>query len=87
LAIGSSKGPEEASMTRRSRAVALAAALVFAAFVATDFAAAQDPQPSFRVEEAHLDIGTIVAGTIARATFVFHNDGPDDVNIIRAKPS
>ena len=74
-------------MTRRSRAVALAAALVFASFVATDFAAAQDPQPSFRVEEANLDIGTIVAGTIATATFVFHNDGPEDVHIIRAKPS
>ena len=71
-------------MTRHFRAVALAAALVF---VVTHIAAAQDPQPSFRVEEAELDLGTIVAGTIATATFVFHNDGPDDVHIIRAKPS
>jgi len=75
-------------MTRRSRAVALAAALVFVSFVVTDFASAQeDPQPSFRVEKAELDLGTIVAGTIATATFVFHNDGPVDVHIIRAKPS
>jgi len=74
-------------MTRRPRAVALAAALLFAAFVVTHFAAAQEPQPSFWVEEAELDLGTIVAGTIATATFVFHNDGPDDVHIIRAKPS
>lgn len=74
-------------MTRQSRAVALAAALVFTGFMVTDSAAAQDPQPAFRVEEAALDIGTIVAGTLATATFVFHNDGPDDVHIIRAKPS
>ncbi len=74
-------------MTRHFRAVALAAALVFAGFVVTHIAAAQDPEPSFRVEEAELDLGTIVAGTIATATFVFHNDGPDDVHIIRAKPS
>jgi len=74
-------------MTRHFRAVALAAALVFAGLVVTHIAAAQDPQPSFRVEEAELDLGTIVAGTIATATFVFHNDGPDDVHIIRAKPS
>ena len=74
-------------MTRHFRAVALAAALVFAGLVVTHIAAAQDPEPSFRVEEAELDLGTIVAGTIATATFVFHNDGPDDVHIIRAKPS
>ena len=74
-------------MTRHSRAVALAAALVFTSFFVADFAAAQDPQPSFRVEEADLDLGTIVAGTIATAIFVFHNDGPEDVHIIRAKPS
>ena len=74
-------------MTRHFRAVALAAALVFAGFVVTHITAAQDPEPSFRVEEAELDLGTIVAGTIATATFVFHNDGPDDVHIIRAKPS
>jgi len=74
-------------MTRRSRAVALAAAFVSAAFALNLFAGAQDPEPSFRVEEAALDLGTIVAGTVATATFVFHNDGPDDVHIIRAKPS
>ena len=74
-------------MTRHLGAVALAAALLFAGFFVTDFAAAQDPQPTFRVEETNLDVGTIVAGTIATATFVFHNDGPEDVHIIRAKPS
>jgi hypothetical protein len=74
-------------MTRHSSAVALAAALVFAGFVVIQPAAAQDPEPSFRVEDAELDLGTIIAGTTATATFVFHNDGPDDVRIIRAKPS
>ena len=84
---GLPRGPEEASMTRHSRAVALAAAFVFAGFAVTHLAVAQDRQPSFWVEEAELDLGTIVAGTIATATFVFHNDGPEDVHIIRAKPS
>ncbi|MBD3850756.1 MAG: hypothetical protein IFK93_05630 [Acidobacteria bacterium] len=74
-------------MTRHSRAVALAAALLYAGFVVTQVAAVEDTEPSFRIEEAELDLGTIVAGTIATATFVFHNDGPDDVHIIRAKPS
>jgi hypothetical protein len=74
-------------MTRHSRAVALAAALIFSGFAFIHFAAAQDSEPSFRVEETELDLGTIVAGTVATATFVFHNDGPDDVHIIRAKPS
>jgi hypothetical protein len=74
-------------MTRHSRAVALAAALVITGFVLTQSSAAEDAQHWFRVEDSELDLGTIVAGTIASATFVFHNDGPDDVHIIRAKPS
>jgi hypothetical protein len=74
-------------MTRHTRAAAVAAALVFGSLVVIHFAAAQDPQPSFGVEEAELDLGTIIAGTVATATFVFHNPGPDDVHIIRAKPS
>ena len=74
-------------MTRHSRAVALAAALLYPGFVVTQVAAVEDTETSFRIEEAELDLGTIVAGTIATATFVFHNDGQDDVHIIRAKPS
>jgi len=74
-------------MTRHSRAVALAAAIVCAGFVVTHVAAVEDPEPSFWVEEPELDLGTIVAGTVATATFVFHNNGPEDIHIIRAKPS
>ena len=74
-------------MTRHSRAVALAAALLLAGLLVADIVAAESPRSAFRVEEANLDIGTIVAGTVATAIFVFHNDGPEDGHIIRAKPS
>jgi len=74
-------------MRRYFRAVALVATLVLGSFVVAQFAAAEDSQPSFAVEEAELELGTIVAGTLATATFVFHNPGPTDVHIIRAKPS
>ena len=74
-------------MTRHFCAVALTAALAFSGFVVDHVAAIEAAEPSFRVEEAKLDLGTIVAGGVATATFVFHNDGPDDVHIIRAKPS
>ncbi len=42
---------------------------------------------SFRVEEANLKLGKIVAGHDAVGTFIFHNDTDKDVKIIRAKPS
>ena len=74
-------------MTRHSRAVALAAVRLSLLLVVTFFASAEESQPTFRVEETEMNLGTIVAGTIATATFVFYNDGPDDVHIIRAKPS
>lgn len=41
----------------------------------------------FWVENPRIDLGEVRSGTPAVATFVFHNDGPKDVNIIRAKPS
>ena len=41
----------------------------------------------FWVEETTLDVGDIRAGEQVVGTFVFHNDGEKDVNIIRAKPS
>jgi hypothetical protein len=74
-------------MMQNLRAVAPAAALVCALMAVTHAAAAEDGGPSFRVEEAELDLGTVVAGQSVTATFIFHNDGPEDVNIIRAKPS
>jgi len=42
---------------------------------------------SFHVEEPNVELGKVIAGETLVATFVFHNDGPEDVHIIRAKPS
>ena len=74
-------------MIRGRRVVALAAALVCAQMAADVTASAEDEKASFWVEKTHLDLGTVVAGETANATFVFHNDGADDVHIIRATPS
>ncbi len=73
-------------MTRHFRAVAPAAALL-AVFFATTPGAEEATKALFWIEQTELNLGTVVAGSIATATFVFHNDGPVDVNIIRAKPS
>jgi hypothetical protein len=45
------------------------------------------PAAGLTVETAQLDLGEIVAGQAAVGTFTFHNDGPEDIRIIRAKPS
>ena len=49
---------------------------------------AGDPaKATFWVENESIDLGTVVAGESASATFVFHNDGDTEVRIIRAAPS
>jgi len=55
--------------------------------VATPTSALEDARPSFWVENDSIEIGKIVAGRKASATFVFHNDGETDVHIVHAKPS
>ena len=74
-------------MTRYLRAAALAMALALVSITATPTAAEGDAHPTFRVEQTELDVGIVIAGSVATATFVFHNDGPEDVHITRAKPS
>jgi len=74
-------------MTRHRCAVDLTATLAIVLLTAFPAVAAENAPGSFRVETAEVDLGTIIAGTTATATFVFHNDGPEDVHIIRAKPS
>ena len=74
-------------MTRHLGAVAVAAVFTAVLMTFALVAAAQETSPLFRVERAELDLGTVIAGASATATFVFHNDGPEDVRIIRAKPS
>ena len=43
--------------------------------------------PVLTVEQPRIDLGEIKAGTDAVATFIFHNTGPTDIRITRAKPS
>ena len=74
-------------MNRMHRAVAPAAALCCALMAVAVAAVAEDGKTSLWVENASLDLGTVVAGESVTATFVFHNDGPEDVRLIRAKPS
>ena len=51
-------------------------------------ASAQDDSlPSFRVDNPSLELDKVFAGHTVTATWVFRNDGPNDVHIIRAKPS
>ncbi len=41
----------------------------------------------FWVEQAHVELDPVAAGTDAVATYVFHNDTDKEVKIIKAKPS
>jgi hypothetical protein len=61
--------------------------LVVLCVIAVAQAEAQSGGPTFAVENPRIDIGEIKAGSDAVATFVFHNKGPTDVTIIKAKPS
>ena len=64
-----------------------AAALFLAAAVASPTFAQEDQKPSFWVENDSIDLGKVVAGRTASATFIFHNDGDAEVRITRAAPS
>ena len=66
----------------------LGAAVVFlAAAVAMPTSAIEDGKPSFWVENDSIEIGKVIAGRTASATFVFRNDGETDVHIVQATPS
>jgi hypothetical protein len=43
--------------------------------------------PALSVDVARMDLGEVMAGRDAVATFTFRNTGAEDVRIIRAKPS
>lgn len=60
---------------------------LFCALASFSFAQTPSQPASFTVEQSSLELGKVVAGQTVTATFVFHNDGPEDVHIIRAKPS
>jgi hypothetical protein len=74
-------------MYRRFHVAALAATAVISFIVVAPVPADDGESPSFWVESADLDLETVLAGSVVTATFIFHNDGPEDVHIIRAKPS
>ncbi|MEJ2189376.1 MAG: hypothetical protein P8Y93_08135 [Acidobacteriota bacterium] len=57
------------------------------ALASFSFAQAPSQPASFGVEQSSLELGKVVAGETVTATFVFYNNGPADVHIIRAKPS
>jgi hypothetical protein len=65
----------------------VASALLVAVAAAPAAAQTDAVAPSLRVEHERIELGEIKAGSEAVATFVFHNDSDQDVNIIRAKPS
>ena len=64
-----------------------AAVVILATAVVTPTSALDDAEPSFWVENDSIEIGRVVAGHTASATFVFRNDGETDVHIVHATPS
>jgi len=70
---------------KRTMVVAVFIAALTAAVAITS--AEEAKRASFWVENDSIDLGTVVAGRDATATFVFHNDGETEVRIIKAAPS
>ena len=74
--------------TRGGKKCGLAAAVVFLVTAGvTPTLALEDVRTSFWVENDSIEIGRVVAGHTASATFVFHNDGKTDIHIVHATPS
>jgi hypothetical protein len=75
-------------MTRFLTSLIAATTIVSAPLAGAQGPAPQQPgEPMLTVEAARVDLGEIVAGRDAVATFTFHNRGGEEVRIIRAKPS
>ena len=74
-------------MRKRVHAIAAATALVAASMLNPAARAQETEKASVWVETSHMDMGRVIAGSTASATFVFHNDGKADVHILRATPS
>jgi len=73
---------------RSGKKCGLAAAVVFLVTAGvTPTSALEDVKTSFWVENDSIEIGRVVAGHTASATFVFNNDGETDVHIVHATPS
>jgi len=74
-------------MSADQRAVTPVVVLILALLVAPALGSEEAGTAVLRVAETSLQLEPVVAGQTVLATFVFHNDGPEDIHIIRAKPS
>lgn len=74
-------------MTLAQRRCGRAAAAVLVVAAAAAASSEVPGSGAFRVENAEVDLGRVIAGSEASAVFVFHNDGDRDVRILRAAPS
>jgi hypothetical protein len=63
------------------------ALLIAVLLAAADRAGAGQPTAGLEVDQAHLDLGRVTAGSTVSATFVLHNRGTSPVRILRAAPS
>ena len=71
-----------ATSMRQSATLALLFVTAAVAVAAND-----NVKPSLWVENDSIDLGRVIAGRTASATYVFHNDGPTEVKILRAAPT
>jgi hypothetical protein len=63
-------------------------ALLFVTVVCTAVGvSAAQTGPALTVEEPRIDLGDVKAGSVAEATYTFHNTGSTDVKILSAKPT
>ncbi len=69
------------------RSITLTMWLIAGVLGAPVFSALGEENPSFWVESETIDAGKVIAGRTASVTYVFHNDGPTDITILRASPS
>jgi len=74
-------------MTVRIRSIVIAVGLTVWAFFAPSVAAQDAKKSTLWVENDIIDVGKVIAGNTASVTYVFHNDGPTDITILRASPS
>jgi hypothetical protein len=67
--------------------IAAVSALATAAVWIPAVFAADQTKASLWVDNTHLNMGRVVAGSTATATYVFHNDSDADIHIVRATPT
>jgi hypothetical protein len=78
---------EEAFMNLNYRPAVITVGFAAVALFAPNVTAQSTEKPNLRVENATIDAGKVIAGEPASVTYVFHNDGPTDITILRASPS